>query len=626
MFHQFFSGVGQVFAGIASLVVPRRLLDKLRKRSSERAASRVTSESRVGKTVERMEDRFHLFLQGIGSVFDFIFKLFVPTKLIQSTEKVVTKKTATVFWDVRYRLKKFGERIAPKWLTQRVGKLYDAFAMFLRFCKAWTFSRDYVALAWSLPAILMALPICLSLIGSVVYSSQDKIRHYNAKLATAIEERDEDTEKLCFEKLTQLGSQRTEKAIYASAVSLADEGNWEKAIARMQEIAPLEEGHFPPAHLWLATQIANGKMTVDDPWKVFETHAKHAKARSIGHYRGVHDTARRFIIETDLHYGRTEMAMAEMKSLVKKFPELHAALMDQSLKQRDRFDAVKHARHVIDLFSARVTARSTVAGGGNDAERPTGPRTPDAKDPLTTQEYLQWMTATKLVRNTQDLARIVRSARARYPDDEALFETLITQMGSYAASVPFSDSQLVPLLKDMLQLSPNHRVAILKLTSGVLEGSPAAKACLDTLEAEGSLPVEVLVRLGDVSASEDRDAAVDYYQRACRLDPGQMRAWNNLAYVLGQLGPGDEKSLQRALQASNKAIELGGDPRSFETRGQILVKLKRWSEAIPDLEQSLNGTLPNAGPTHRALAKAYSAVGNKEAAVAHERLAVRSEQ
>ena len=53
-----------------------------------------------------------------------------------------------------------------------------------------------------------------------------------------------------------------------------------------------------------------------------------------------------------------------------------------------------------------------------------------------------------------------------------------------------------------------------------------------------------------------------------------------------------------------------------ETRGQILIKLQRWSDAVRDLELALNG-MPESQPIHRSLAEAYEQLGDATLAAAH---------
>ncbi|HJQ81926.1 MAG TPA: tetratricopeptide repeat protein [Lacipirellulaceae bacterium] len=72
-----------------------------------------------------------------------------------------------------------------------------------------------------------------------------------------------------------------------------------------------------------------------------------------------------------------------------------------------------------------------------------------------------------------------------------------------------------------------------------------------------------------------------------------------------------------ALEAVNEALEIRPDEFRFrETRGQVLVRLGRWQEAVQDLEYAANG-MPESRDIHRSLAKAYDALGEKQLAQVH---------
>ena len=111
------------------------------------------------------------------------------------------------------------------------------------------------------------------------------------------------------------------------------------------------------------------------------------------------------------------------------------------------------------------------------------------------------------------------------------------------------------------------------------------------------------------------NAALNSYRQAVQLNQKEHRAMNNIAGLLDKQNT--PESLAKAIKVSNLALALHQEPRYYETRGQVYVKLKRWDEAIEDLERALNGRLPNPAPTHASLAKAYAAIGQPELANVH---------
>ena len=113
--------------------------------------------------------------------------------------------------------------------------------------------------------------------------------------------------------------------------------------------------------------------------------------------------------------------------------------------------------------------------------------------------------------------------------------------------------------------------------------------------------------------------ALSYHEEAYRLAPQFTPYANNLAYLLAT---GPKPDLPRALGLINKAIAADPDKPQFrETRGQVLVRLGRWEEALLDLEAALPA-FPNDAGVHQALAETYEHLGKLDKAAAHRRRAV----
>jgi predicted Zn-dependent protease len=93
---------------------------------------------------------------------------------------------------------------------------------------------------------------------------------------------------------------------------------------------------------------------------------------------------------------------------------------------------------------------------------------------------------------------------------------------------------------------------------------------------------------------------------------------NNLAWVLAN---GKDADLPRALKTIDPAVERWpGDPHLRATRGEILVKLERWKEALPDLEAAVKSDSGNAA-LHRFLAETYEHLDAPAMAVEHRKRA-----
>ncbi|MCA9140786.1 MAG: hypothetical protein KDB00_28635 [Planctomycetales bacterium] len=119
----------------------------------------------------------------------------------------------------------------------------------------------------------------------------------------------------------------------------------------------------------------------------------------------------------------------------------------------------------------------------------------------------------------------------------------------------------------------------------------------------------------------ETEKARTHLELAAQQSDGNLASMlNNLAYTLGR---SDEKYLPRALELSNMALEkLPGHPSLLETRGQILLRMKRYRDAIADLEKAL--TDPGLkSMAHTGLAEAYEALEMFDLASENKELADR---
>ena len=95
-------------------------------------------------------------------------------------------------------------------------------------------------------------------------------------------------------------------------------------------------------------------------------------------------------------------------------------------------------------------------------------------------------------------------------------------------------------------------------------------------------------------------------------------SWNNLAWINSNVEP---INLNKALELTDRALDAKQDANFYETRGQILVKMERWEEAIQNLEQAIRQAVPNPENAHRALAVIYDKLNKPERAAAHRAIA-----
>jgi tetratricopeptide (TPR) repeat protein len=150
--------------------------------------------------------------------------------------------------------------------------------------------------------------------------------------------------------------------------------------------------------------------------------------------------------------------------------------------------------------------------------------------------------------------------------------------------------------------SPGERLALIELglphdpaAPGLLPGlmaviqagGPTAergRAVLKALLADGRAPEMVHYFLGlDAWQSGKVEQARLYWEEAHRLAPQMPEVANNLAWLLANApAPDLTPDLPRALKLADLAVAAQPDQPSYrDTRGRILVQLRRWEEALP---------------------------------------------
>ncbi len=121
------------------------------------------------------------------------------------------------------------------------------------------------------------------------------------------------------------------------------------------------------------------------------------------------------------------------------------------------------------------------------------------------------------------------------------------------------------------------------------------------------------------------DDALWHTERALELQPSMADVANNLAWLLAQ---GDSPDLPRALALIETALaKRPADYRYRDTRGTILMKLRRWNDALADFETILPLVPPrDRSGVHRNLAEIYDALQKPEIAGLHRIEADRNKQ
>ena len=214
-----------------------------------------------------------------------------------------------------------------------------------------------------------------------------------------------------------------------------------------------------------------------------------------------------------------------------------------------------------------------------------------------------------------------------FPESEMLQSQLIKLLLQAASDGEVASESTIAALQKIFTLSPEelHNIDG-AATTWLLDrwiGKEDSEVMQDMakLHAGNALPTQALMVMGDRRTNtKDFAMAVRYYSAAAKQDPTNAIAMNNVAWILGNVEP---KQPAKAIEYVTKALAVRQKARFFETRGQIYLEMGQHEKAIGDLEAALNRNYPDASVIHKALAKAYQAVGKTELADAHRDLASR---
>lgn len=179
--------------------------------------------------------------------------------------------------------------------------------------------------------------------------------------------------------------------------------------------------------------------------------------------------------------------------------------------------------------------------------------------------------------------------------------------------------QILKLLESALTNAPGNDLVMQMVSDQVLEtinDSDPEIAALQVALVRGVSPgVSHFIRGTGALLRGNSEAAVMHLEIAAKTLPQSDVILNNLACVIAKRQDGD---LERALLLIDSVIRRNPQPSPYfyDTRGQILCKLGRYKEAVPDLEAAL--ALPAlAKEAHQSLGECYKHLGAEQLSQQH---------
>jgi lipopolysaccharide biosynthesis regulator YciM len=465
------------------------------------------------------------------------------------------------------------------------------------FAQAWINTRRYKRLALAVPvcAMLLMLPLMK---GWMWYRGDEAAAaRYRTSLSAAQNTKDYAKVQLLERKLSQLG-QDTRLSEFNTVRSLERDGKINEAYERVQRLAPLNTPGYPPAHYWIIQHLLQKKLNVpaEDTFKLVRVHLD---------------------LLTRLGAKGPELELLEANCLVHENCAEKAAELLKPLIYRNRAAAVERLR--LDLTLNHVEdARQDAKAVREQMQKQRG-----VVDGLTSNDYQYWTLAEGVLGDSDRARELLGEWIKLDPENKAAKKQLagvyLREFQQLLASPQPVAIDLALRIQNSFALSepPESAKEQLAVMYQQKYADDVLKGLFDRLYDTPNLSPALAELLGTSAAvSGEWDRAESWLRQSLAGKPDNAAAWNNLACVLLQH---PEPPLAEALAAASKAVEAdSNDFRFRQTRGQILLRLERYQEAVSDLEYALNG-MPNVPTIHQSLAKAYDALGNRQLAAFHER-------
>jgi tetratricopeptide (TPR) repeat protein len=471
----------------------------------------------------------------------------------------------------------------------------------------WTPSPWYVRLAAatlrSWKTIVLCLPALVVGIGALgVGVAASSVTHLDlAERYSQEAERSErgkryERAELCAERLTRLVPGSEEYRFRLARILEARE-DLQKSDSLLMPLAPLDRAGYPQAQIVVATRLMRGPFGLREA-RDAEAHLRHALETEPNNSQA--HVLLGFLYERT---GRPDEAEPHLKRVVDRRPDALPLLIRSYAALR---------------LDSQVTVWAEIA------EKTFRQQTDD--NPDDTQARLNWASARVYLKDFAGAVRVLEEGQARAKGEaiyrSALSATFLNWAEWLAKEHPDNLGGRLTLLERGLRLNPSNP-ALLDQFQKALAGRPAeaeaTREKLRSLLSTGQAAPSLHFLLGNDAFKRGRTAEARFHwEQALKLAPEFAAVANNLAWLTVDERP-DEA--EQALALTNSALERLPDipsnriPRGhiLGTRGHILIRLKRWKEALTDLQAGLP-TSPEEPAVHRDMAEVYEALGMPEMA------------
>jgi len=461
------------------------------------------------------------------------------------------------------------------------------------FIHDWWYSRPLRSLLRALPALSVMAGMA-ALIGLGASSNKPRlIQRYKSASSAAIEREDFQTAEICLRKLAVLEPDNSQHRFTQGLIAERKE-DFPEARRIMHRLASADKTGYAPAHFWQAVRLLEEKEKTPESLQLAHTHLLRTVDADPAHVK-----AHALLGQSYMSQRQPERAAAHLARVARVIPAVRVPLarvyvmLGQKNNAREQAGAAR--RHFADVVARNrenVSAR------------------------------LEWTKSELFLEEFASAEQILKEGRELDPANEALRNALAQVYSVWSDHLPRTESvRRFELLAAACQLVPNEPTVLQQLGSLAGQENPNWKSVRALLRAaltdEKAAGVAHLILGTTASAERDYEQALMHLEEAFRRNPKSSATANNLAWVLANIAP---PQLDRAIELANVAVELAPrNPEIRETRGQILLKMEAWKDALADLEIAAEA-IPDRTSIHASLAKAYDQLGNAALAERHREL------
>ena len=460
--------------------------------------------------------------------------------------------------------------------------------------------------------LLLGLPALFLALGALVLAEQQRDRSgellndYEQAAAMAIKNKEWVKAEVYYRRLAWLNAPHL-KTRYSLALVANGRGNPRQAAQMMTNLAPADAVGYGPAHCWLADRYVQDVSAGNPPTCSTETFEHHLLTTI--DWKPNHTWAHLMLARLYQDQGRLKRERTLLRKSVDHFakvvdthPEYRLQLASLYRILGDTYLADSEADKVIEHYQEKLD---------------TNPLDIESKLALASAQVFRRQFAEAVVNLSMD-STIANDKRIR----ESLAVTYIAWAQALDPKQEAFVGKRLELLQLALQIDPENPIVLngfAQLTN--LSGPVAdrAREALKDVLATGRAPAVVHLTLGSIALQQDKVSEAEYHlNQAFELSPRMPEALNNLAWLLAHADP---PQLERAIDLVNSAVSVQpGNAEMRETRGQVLFKMGRHQEALPDMLIAVR-EFPDRVRVHETLASIYEAVGDSGMVERHRRRA-----